>query len=61
MTCCVPAPPGVSGTSVESPATTITSPAVGSDAGSPKAASRKKTTAIRHVHAPACTSTTWRA
>ena len=58
MACCVPAPPGVSGTSVESPATTITNPAVSMDAGSWKAASRKKTTAIRHVHAAACTSTT---
>ena len=38
MTCWVPAPPGVSGTSVEAPHSTITSAAPGTVAGSPKAA-----------------------
>ena len=40
-TCWVPAPPGVSGTSVEAPQRTITSAARGSVAWTPKAASRK--------------------
>ena len=38
ITCCVPAPPGVSGTSVEAPHSTITSAAPGTVARSPKAA-----------------------
>ena len=41
ITCCVPAPPGVSGTSVEAPQRTITTAAPGTLAGSPNPAIRR--------------------
>ena len=53
-TCCVPAPPGVSGTMVDAPARDHhEGRRSGTDAGSPKAARRHNTTAMRHAHAAA--------
>ena len=59
-TCCPPAPPGVSGTSDESPAKTRTAAPSGIEAGRSKAASRQTTTPRRHAHAKAWTRTTSR-
>jgi hypothetical protein len=59
-TCCPPAPPGVRGTSDESPAKTRTAAPSGIEAGRSNAASRQITTPRRQAHAKAWTRTTSR-
>ena len=60
MTCCVPAPPGVSGTTVDAPPITMTSAASATVAGKPNAASKHNTTPTRQHQAASCGSATLR-